>query len=248
MSVNEIVAKKISKEYFDIKEVTNFKYIRIIAMIYITFLLAATVAAYRIVVIGPFPEPGSTLIYTFSFFLANIYAETYGEILAKKLIIESICCGYLFALLLTGINALPSPQYWDNTGAYNQVLGHILRFTNAGVIGYLISSYLNIYLVTKWKDHMNGKLFWLRSLFASSLSEGAATFIAGLITFVGMMPSKNILYLMSNALGFKLLYGLVLIWPTSLLAFILKKKEVNEMGAHFSNPQLHSSNSLKFNE
>ena len=235
MSANEKIARKISQEYFNKNKINDFKYIRIIAMIYITFLLAATVAAYRIVIIGPFQEPGSTLIYTFSFFLANVYAEAYGKILAKKLIIESICCGYLFALLLTGINFLPSPQYWDNTGAYNQVLGHILRFTNAGVVGYLISSYLNIYLVTKWKYRMNGKLFWLRSLFASSLSEGAATFIAGLITFLGMIPTKNILYLMSNALGFKLVYGLALVWPASFLAFILKKKEVNEMESQFSN-------------
>lgn len=195
-------------------------------MIYITFLLAATVSAYRVVIIGPIPEPGSTLIYTFSFFLANVYAETYGKDLAKKLIIESIGCGYIFALLLTGINALPAPPYWDNTNAYNQVLGHILRFTNAGVIGYLISAYLNIYLITQLKYKMNGRLFWFRSLCASSISEGVATFIAGLITFLGMIPTKNILSLMSSALAFKLLYGFIIVWPASFFAFILKKKEL----------------------
>ena len=141
----------------------GFKYIQIMSMIYITLLLAATVVAYKIVIIGFIPEPGSTLIYTFSFFWANIFAEVYGLKRAKKLIWESIICGYLFAVLLTIINLLPSPGYWDHQLAYDQILGHMLRFTNAGVIGYLISAFLNIFLLTKWKHMMNGSKFWLRS-------------------------------------------------------------------------------------
>ena len=214
---------------------------RLLAMSYITLLLAATVVAYRIVILGPIPEPGSTLIYTFSFFLANVFAELYGFNLSKKLIWESIFCGYLFAFLLTCINFLPAPEYWDNTGVYNQVLGHVLRFTNAGVIGYLISAFLNIYLITKWKFKMNGRFFWLRSLLATSLSEGAATFITGLITFLGMMPTKKILLVMSSALLFKLVYGLVAVWPASFLAFILKRQEEkSDLDLTTNSIQLHN--------
>lgn len=203
----------------------NYKYIQIMSMIYITILLAATIAAYKIVIVGPIPEPGSTLIYTFSFFWANVFAEVYGSNRAKKLIWESIICGYLFALLLTIINSMPAPEYWDHQLEYDQVLGHLLRFTNAGVLGYLISAFLNIHLLTRWKHKMNGKKFWLRSLFASSISEGAATFVAGFITFFGMIPNKYIVIVMANALLFKLVYGLIAVWPSAFLAYILKKKE-----------------------
>ena len=95
---------------------------------------------------------------------------------------------------------------------------------------------------------MNGKLFWLRSLLASSISEGVATCIAGLITFFGMMPPKNILIVMSSALAFKILYGFIVVWPASFLAFILNKKENNEMDSQMLNSRLHSSNEFQFNE
>ena len=203
----------------------HYKYIRIVAMVYMTLLLAATVVAYRIVEIGFVPEPGSTLIYTFSFFLANVYTEVYGARLAKKLIWESIFCGYLFAMLLMGVNYLPAPDYWDNTGAYNQVLGHVFRFTNAGVTGYLISSLLNVHIFEKWKHKMNGQFFWFRSLLATSISEGVATFIAGLITFFGMMPTMKVMTVMLSALIFKLIYGFIAVWPANFLAFVLKKEE-----------------------
>ena len=149
----------------------------------------------------------------------------YGSHRAKKLIWESIICGYIFALLITGVNLLPSPGYWDNHKAYETVLGHVLRFTTAGTIGYLCSAFLNVYLLTRWKLKMSGRLFWLRSFFASTFSECAATFIAGILTFFGMMPVNKILFVMANAVAFKVLYGLIAVWPASFVAFFLKKKE-----------------------
>lgn len=228
-SIIESIESKINTKiyYYSGEKTPNFKYIRIMAMVYLTFLLSATVVAYKVVLIGPFPEPGSTLIYTFSFFLSSVYTEVYGKDLAKRLILETVICGYLFAFLLSMVNLFPSPEYWDHSNAYNQVLGHVARFTNAGVVGYLISAFLNIHLIEKWKLKMNGRLFWRRSLLASSISEGAATFIAGIITFFGMMSFNGIIILMSSALVFKLVYGLIAVVPASFLAFLLKKKEVS---------------------
>lgn len=207
------------------KSRTGFKYMTFLSMIYVTFLMAATVMAYKLVVIWGVTEPGSTLIYTFTFFLGNIYSELYGAENAKKLIWQSIACGYLFAILITIVNGFPSPDFWNLKDQFNLVLGHVLRFTNSGVAGYLVSSFFNVYLIAKWKYRLKGRYFWLRSLAASSLSEGMATFIAGFMTFFGMMPSKNILLVMLNALLFKLIYGLVAVWPASLIAYILKRKE-----------------------
>lgn len=202
-----------------------FKYMRILSMIYVTFLMSATVMAYKLVDIWGIVEPGSTLIYTFTFFLGNIYAELYGQNYTKKLIWESIITGYIFAFLITLINFFPSPSYWNLYEEFNKVIGHVLRFTNAGVIGYLLSAFLNAYLFTKWKYKLKGKYFWARSLLASSISEGFATFIAGFITFIGMMPTMKILTVMVNALLFKIAYGFIAVWPATFIAYVLKRNE-----------------------
>lgn len=210
------------------QQTTQFKYMTLLSMIYVTFLMAATVMAYKVVNIGYFSIPGSTVIYTFSFFLGNIYSELYGSENAKKLIWQSILTGYLFAALITAVNLFPSPGYWNLKDQFDVVLGHVLRFTNSGVLGYLISSFLNVYLIAKWKFKLKGKHFWLRSLAATSISEGVATFIAGLMTFLSMMPTKQIFLVMLNALIFKLIYGLFAVWPASFISYILKRKE-NEL-------------------
>lgn len=203
----------------------HFQYLNILSIIYVTFLMAATVMAYKVVNIGGLFEPGSTLIYSCTFFIGNVFAELYGAKRTKRLIWESIISGYIFAILITVVNKLPSPNFWDLEKEYNSVLGNILRFTNAGVIGYLLSAFLNTYLLTTWKHKLKGKLFWLRSLLATTLSEGAATFIAGYITFSGMIANKAVILLMLNAFLFKVLYGLIAVWPTTFIAYFLKLKE-----------------------
>ena len=217
-----------SRDYVDRRlniQYSNFRYMNILSMTYMTFLMASTVMGYKVVNIWGIAEPGSTLIYTFTFFLNNVYAELYGFTYAKRLILQSIICRYIFAFLISFVNYLPSPLYWNLKHEFNAVLGHVLRFTNASVIGYLISAFLNVYLLTKWKHKLNGKLFWVRSLFATSISEGVATFVAGLLAFMGMMPTLNIVQIMLNALLFKLIYGLIAVWPATFIAYFLKKKE-----------------------
>lgn len=227
---------KIRSEFVDKQD--NFKYMRLLSMIYVAFLMAATIMAYKLVDLWGITEPGSTLIYTFTFFLGNVYAELYGPNYAKKLIWESIVTGYIFALLITLVNSFPSPSYWNMYEEFNKVIGHVLRFTNAGVIGYLLSAFLNIYLLTKWKYKLRGKYFWARSLLASSISEGLATFVAGLITFIGMMPTTKILLVMTNAFLFKIGYGLIAVWPATFLAYLLKKNEKAIMITPSLNPFL----------
>ena len=198
---------------------------RLIALCYLTVLLASTVCAYRMIKIGVIELPGSTFIYPLSFFLGNIFAEVYGAEQARRLISESIFCGIVFALFIFFVDQLPFGHGLDRMNEFDHVLGHVLRFTLAGVTGYLVSAYLNVYILTRWKFKMRGRLFWIRSLFAASLSEGVATGISGSMTFLGILPGHFLFYVLSCALIFKVAYGFVAVWPAAWAACWLKKME-----------------------
>jgi len=204
---------------------SEYKYMRLVALVYVTLLLSATVSSYRIIQFGTLQIPGSTFFYAFSFFWANIFTEIYGAENSKRLIIETILCGYIFALSITLINHFPAPSYWNNKVVFASALGHILRFTVAGNIGYLSSAFSNVYFSSRLKFKIKSRYFWLRNLAASSLSEGVATFVAGLLTFFGMLPAEKILLVMGDALLFKLALGFLAVWPASFVAFLLKKVE-----------------------
>jgi uncharacterized integral membrane protein (TIGR00697 family) len=193
---------------FDTESVYNgHKYQRLISMIYITILMAATVSAYKIIYIFSIPEPGSTLIYTSSYFVGSLISELYGPDVAKKIILETVACGFLFALLVTFIDHLPTAAiFLDHSKDYHNMLGNTLRFTVSGCIGYVLSAYINVHLVSRWRILLNNRYFLIRSLAGSAIGELVATFVAGILTFLWMMPLNKILYLMTNAFLFKIGY------------------------------------------
>lgn len=225
MSKLDLKLSNIASYHMLPKSTHPYRYMRFISMLYMVFLMAATVMAYKVVQIGQISTPGSTLIYTCTFFIGNIYAELYGESCTKKLIWESVILGYIFAVLITLVNSLPSPIYWNKYEAFNIVFGHILRFTNAGVVGYLLSAFLNAHLIVRWKHKLKGKYFWIRSICASSISEGVATFIAGFMTFFSLIPTPKIIFIMVNALLFKIAYGVIAVWPATFIVYILRERE-----------------------
>ena len=69
-TISKIIQNKIDQQVDanNLMQRSDFKYMRFMALVYMTLLLSSTVCAYKIVQIWFVPEPGSTLIYTFSFF------------------------------------------------------------------------------------------------------------------------------------------------------------------------------------
>jgi uncharacterized PurR-regulated membrane protein YhhQ (DUF165 family) len=95
----------------------------------------------------------------------------------------------------------------------------------SGTLGLLVSSFVNIYLVSKWKILVKGRFFWLRSLGASAAGELCLSIIGFSIAFYGKIPYLNIVKLIFAAWLFKSAFTLVGIAPASFIANFLKKFE-----------------------
>jgi len=215
------------KEFFLGKNASKYLGLsRLLSMLYVAVLMAATVLAYKIIRVSSHIDiTASTVVFTMSYFVAMMIAELYGPYLARRVIWETLICGYVFAILITIMLKLPSPAFWMNSHAYDSTLGHVLRFTIAGSIGFLLSNFLAVFLLQKWRILLKGKWFSLRSLGATSLGEAIATYSVGVITFYGMMPMHRILWVMTCALGYKLIINSIIAWPVAFFVILIKKLE-----------------------
>jgi hypothetical protein len=72
---------------------------------------------------------------------------------------------------------------------------------------------------------MRAKRFWIRTLFASLISQGILVTVAYTITFFFDYEFKKIAVLILTAWLVKLPFILILIYPTTLLAKLTKKRE-----------------------
>ncbi len=203
----------------------NSKFILPIIMLYVMATLAADVVAYKFVTIGPLVESGATLIFPLTYLLSDIVTEVYGYKIARKFIWLNLICELLFAVLIVAIVGMKSPAFLHRQHYFNLALGNTLRFVVSGIIANIISDFLNVYLISKWKIFMKGKHFWLRSVASTSISELFLVVITGLSAFTGTISFMHVVKVVSSAYIMELFYAFIFVWPGWMLILFLKKAE-----------------------
>ena len=88
---------------------------------------------------------------------------------------------------------------------------------------YLISSYANIRLLTKWKILTRGKYFWLRSVGSSSIGETIYSSLNIWLILFGSLEFTKLPQLIFWSFSLKILYTVILAYPASVLVQIIKK-------------------------
>lgn len=197
-------------------------------MLFITVDLAAVSTAYKMVSLNNLFKinSGATFIFPITYALGDIVAEVYGYNMARKLIWLSLFLQFIFAALVTIDIHLPSPEFWKEDNAYITVFGSIFRFVLAGTLANIISNFMNIYLVSKLKIPMEGKLFWLRSIISTLISG----FLLVAIVIIAGFSGKEI-NLLKTWIMFKstyiceIFYAFVLVIPAAFAAKFLKHSE-----------------------
>jgi len=204
----------------------NSDYVAFIAMVYITIDLASMVFAYKIIEVGPVIGAASSLIFPLTYSTMDIIAEIYGYQMAKKIVWYGLICDLIFSTLVLLISHVPSTTPSESM-AYRQVLGLLPRAVIAQISGALSGSYINIYLVSKWKIMTNGKYFWLRSIGSSAIGEAIMLVISVFIALTGLLSFSKLILLIMYAYLYKIFFAIVISPFVSIVALVLKKSIVN---------------------
>lgn len=202
--------------------------IMFLSMFYITVFLAAAILAHKLVYFGHYMTSVSTFVLPLSFVLSDIIAEVYGYAYARQLIWSSLFCEVAFALIMLVAVNIDSPSLIKTSDAYHEIFGSFIRISIGNVIAMLTATFINVYLLTKWKMALNGKLFWLRSLGSSSIGEFVFTFICVIISFYGVVDTAKIPQLILTSFIFKIIFNPIAVVPANIYANWLKRTEDND--------------------
>ena len=127
----------------------------------------------------------------FYYYLTDLLTEVYGYKYARQATWMMFFCCIIFSSIITLIIKSPPSAY---SGDYNFAFGHLFRTTFGGTfVTILTSTFVNSYIISKWKILIRGKYFWLRSLGASGIGEAVEVFLECLILYAGFIPQQNIM-------------------------------------------------------
>ncbi|HLF67616.1 MAG TPA: queuosine precursor transporter [Gammaproteobacteria bacterium] len=229
--LNEVVAMK--------KNVGTIspKHIVLLVMMYVTIDLAGTVLGYRLVATPFGVISAATLISPIKYPLADLIAEVYGFYLARKIIILGFVCEAIFALIVNAALLTPIPLHWQHAMAYQEVLHPLFRIVTSSAVGVLVSTLLNVYLLSKWKILLKGRYFWMRSLGSSAIGEAALLLISVPIGFWGVLTLSQMVSAITVGYLVRMSYTFIFVWPAAMLATLLKRAEnmdVYDIGLSFN--------------
>lgn len=201
-----------------------FKGLLALAMCYMMIYLVSDAVAFKMISYHYFNIPGPPLVFPITYAISDIITEVYGLPITKKIIWTTLILEQIAALLIYAIIQLPSPLH--DQAHFNYVYGHIIRFVVSGFFAVALSSFLNIYIVSKWKIVMHGKYFWFRSLISSLV--GGFVLVATIVIFGYGAFTKPIIQTIDffiSIYSFESIYSIVLVIPTSFACYLLKRYE-----------------------
>lgn len=226
------------------REYKLYKCIIFLSVFYFACFIESAVLAHRLILIGNIVGSAATFIFPITYLCSDIVAEIYGYKVARQLIWCGLLCEILFAVSINLLIKLPAPIDWKLKSDYDIVLSPLLRICVSSFVSMGTGSFINIYLLTKWKILLKGRFFWLRSLLSSTIGELVFTVIAVLIIFYGNVPNHSLFNIMVTSYLFKVIFSPFAVLIANEFVRIIKKIEnvdIYDYGTNF-NPFKLSTN------
>lgn len=187
-------------------------------------LLISNILASKIIMIGPWSAPAGVLIFPLAYIINDVIAEVWGYGKARLIIWAGFGVNVLAALFFTLAIAIPAAPFYKGQEAFQSILGSSVRIVFASLMAYVVGSFLNAFVMSKFKLMTKGKGFSLRAIVSTLAGEGADSLIFITIAFIGVFPFPVILGMIFTQALLKTTYE-ILVLPLTILV-VKKVKEI----------------------
>jgi uncharacterized integral membrane protein (TIGR00697 family) len=139
--------------------------------------------------------PSAVFAFLLSFSIIDIVTEVWGGKTARSLIYGGFVANLLAIILIQFAIIMPPGGGWGFQDEFGLVMGSVPRITIAGMVTFVISKNLNVYIFEKIRGKTGVKHLWLRNNASSFVSQFVDTALFQAFAFLGVIP-LNILIIM----------------------------------------------------
>ena len=192
----------------------------ILSSLFVVCLIAANLFETKQFSFFGYSQPGGLIIFPVSYIINDVVCEVWGFRRARMLIWLVFLMNFFFVMMGTLCDILPPAAYWENNEGFHAVFGLAPRITAASFVAFLGGSWVNAYVMSTMKVRHKGRFFPLRAIVSSLFGESIDSVIFFPLALGGIVPWKDLLWLMLLQVLLKTLYE-VIIMP--ITAFVVKK-------------------------
>lgn len=184
-------------------------------IIFVVCMLIANILAAKIIMIGPWSAPAGVLIFPLAYIINDVIVEVWGYARARLIIWTGFGVNLLAAFFYMLAIALPSAPFFEGQEAFRMILESSVRIVFASLLAYLVGSFVNAFIMSRFKLMTKGKGFSLRAIVSTFAGEGVDSLIFISVAFAGVFPVGVILTMIVTQALLKVAYE-ILVLPLTI--------------------------------
>lgn len=191
-------------------------------------VISILIGPAKVIQLGIFAIAVGAISFSLTYPITDVMTEVWGKKATKEVVWSGLIAYLITLVFLVLFIKLPPASYWQHAEAFNTIFSLSIRITIAGVIGYAITQYHDIYAFLFWKKVTNGKHLWIRNNLSTIVSQFIETLIIIVIGFWGILPGAQLMSMFWGWYLFKVLFALGDTPLVYLLVRWAKPEEVKE--------------------
>jgi hypothetical protein len=192
-------------------------------------LLISNIISSKIMMLGPWAVPVGVLVFPLSYIINDVIAEVWGYRKARFIIWAGFGVNLLALLFFSLSIAVPPAAFYESQNAFATVLGSTPRIMAASLIAYLTGSFLNAFIMSRFKVITSGKGLPLRAVVSTLAGEGADSLIFITVAFAGLFPAGVIMTMVLTQALVKTVYEIAILPVTVVVIQKIKMIEGDDV-------------------
>ena len=154
-----------------------------------------------------------TFLYPLTFLVVDMLNEFYGLRLARRAIWFAFVSNGLIIFMLTATTYFPGLAGWALDGPYTQVIGSLSAVLIASLVSFLVSEYVNSYLLCKIKELTNSKYLYVRVFLSTFCAVIIDSVLFCFLAFYGVMETDDLVGMLIVQILIKVIFAFVNVLP-----------------------------------
>ncbi|MBR5899175.1 MAG: queuosine precursor transporter [Muribaculaceae bacterium] len=192
----------------------------VVTALFVTLYLVSNIMAVKVIGLWDlFYFDAGTITFPFAYMLGDVLTELWGYRTARRIIWITFMCNIVLVVCTQIGVYLPSPDYLqDSAQAYDSVFSYVPRIVLGSLAGFLCGELSNAWFMERIKIWTRGRWLWLRTIGSSAIGYIFDTLPFVLIAFLGVVSTRDLLYMMAFQYCSKLMIEAVFGTPMAYVA------------------------------
>ena len=201
----------------------------ILGILFCVCLVTANLLETKVIELWGLTATAGLVVFPISYILNDCIAEVWGFRKARLIIWMGFAMNFLVLAFGQLAVVLPAAPYWEGGEGFNFVFGLAPRIVLASLTAFLIGSFLNAYVMSRMKLLSGGRNFSFRAIVSTLVGEGADSLFFFPIAFGGLMPWRELGYMMLVQVIIKTVYEILVLPVTVRVVRYIKRVDGSDV-------------------